>query len=50
MLQINGKMAALMNGASLYVVFRESKNSRKQEEKFTVTGTVGYGNVRDHKG
>jgi hypothetical protein len=35
--------------AQFYVVFRESKNSRRQEEKFTVAGTVGYGNVRDQR-
>ncbi len=35
--------------AQFYVVYSERKNNRRQEEKFTVTGTVGYGNVRDQR-
>ncbi len=35
--------------AQFFVVYRESKNSRRQEEKFTVTGTVGYGTIRDQR-
>ncbi len=51
MLQINGKMAALRNGAQFYVVFRESENSGRQEENCVFSeydiDTVRDGNVRD---